>query len=101
LLLDFLDTAYACAYNDTDTQNVFFGKVKAAVTHSLLCGSHSKLRKAIHPLAFTLVNVFGYVKVSYLAPYLYRVRTGIERFYCRDAAFTLAQRSEKLISGLG
>jgi hypothetical protein len=78
LVFNFLDTAYSCADNDTGTKNVFFGKIKAAVIHSLLRRCHSKLRKAVHSLALALVNVFGYFEISYLTPELDWVCTGIE-----------------------
>jgi len=101
LLFDFLDTANARAYDNTNPKGVFFGEIKAAVIDGLDGRGDGKLAKAVHSLCFAMVNIFFYVEALHLTAEPYGVGTGIEELYVRYAAFTLAQRSEKLVSGLG
>jgi hypothetical protein len=97
LFFNLFDTAYAGAHDDTDPKDVLVCEIEPAVIHSLACGGDSKLCEAIHSFAFAMFNVFFWFEVFYFAPEPYRICARVKGIYGRDAAFSLAQRSEKAV----
>jgi len=65
------------------------------------CGSDGELCEAVHSPAFAMLGVFGYIEISDFAAELYGIRTGVKEFDRRNAAFSVAERGEKLLRGLG
>jgi hypothetical protein len=67
LLFDFPNSPYACTDDDTVTEKVFFGEIKSTVVDSLAGCGDRKLCEAVHPLCLALLNMLGWVEVSYFA----------------------------------
>jgi len=97
LVFNFPDTTYSSSNDDADPKDVLICEIKSAFIDGLTCGGDGKLSEAVHSFAFAQFDVFCYIEVFYFAAERYRICTGVKGFYVRNAAFGLAQRSEKAI----
>jgi hypothetical protein len=101
LVLDFLDASDAGADHDAGAENIHLREIKSAVLDGLIRCGHGELSEAVHPLALSPIDIFGYIEILCLAPEAHWIRARIKRFYQGDTALALAQRREKLVCGLG